>query len=147
MKNKNYIHHMSYLRNSVAYNHGFWGTFVKLCYLQVFFSFFQKLIFQVVRGVKGQKKVQNDKEFCLSRSISQEPYSIWLSFMVHLCNMIISLDVFFFFFFFILFFFWFFFWGKRAKNGPKWQKICLLCSISQEPNTYDCHLWCTCVKW
>ena len=106
MKNKNYIHHMSYLRNSVAYNHGFWGTFVKLCYLQVFFSFFQKLIFQVVRGVKGQKKVQNDKEFCLSRSISQEPYSIWLSLMVHLCNMIISLDVFFFFHFFKIFVFW-----------------------------------------
>ena len=106
MKNKNYIHHMLYLRNSVAYNHGFWGTFVKLCYLQVFFSFFQKLIFQVVRGVKGQKKVQNDKEFCLSRSISQEPYSIWLSLMVHLCNMIISLDVLFFFHFFKIFVFW-----------------------------------------
>ena len=117
MKNKNYIHHMSYLRNSVAYNHGFWGTFVKLCYLQVFFSFFQKLIFQVVRGVKGQKKVQNDKEFCLSRSISQEPYSIWLSFMVHLCNMIISLDVFFFFFFH--FFKIFVFWVVSGVRGQK----------------------------
>ena len=117
MKNKNYIHHMSYLRNSVAYNHGFWGTFVKLCYLQVFFSFFQKLIFQVVRGVKGQKKVQNDKEFCLSRSISQEPYSIWLSFMVHLCNMIISLDVFFFFFFNFLKIF--VFWGVCWVRGQK----------------------------
>ena len=47
-----------------------------------FFHFFKILIFWVVRGVKGQKTVQNDKK--------QEPYMIWLSFMVHMCKMIIS---------------------------------------------------------
>ena len=48
-----------------------------------FFLFFKILIFQVVSGVKGQKLAKNDKQFCLSRSISQEPYIIWSSFVVH----------------------------------------------------------------
>ena len=59
-----------------------------------FFLFFKILIFQVVRGVKGQKMIQDDKTFCPSSSISQEPYIMLLSFMVHLCKMI-SLAVFF----------------------------------------------------
>ena len=41
------------------------------------------LIFQVVSRLKGQKMVQNDKKFCSSRFISQEPYIIWFSFLVH----------------------------------------------------------------
>ena len=36
--------------------------------------FFLVLIFGVVRGVQGQKMVQNDKKLCLWRSISQQPY-------------------------------------------------------------------------
>ena len=43
-----------------------------------------------------QKTVQNDKKFCLSGFISQEPYIIWSSFMVHICKMIISPGFFFF---------------------------------------------------
>ena len=39
-------------------------------------------IFWVVRVLKGQRAVQNDKRICLLHSISQEPYIIWLSFMV-----------------------------------------------------------------
>ena len=39
-----------------------------------FFHFFKILIFWVVRVVKGKKMAQNDKKFCLSHSISQEPY-------------------------------------------------------------------------
>ena len=39
-------------------------------------SFFQILIFWVARGVKSQKLAQNEKKFCLSHSISQEPYII-----------------------------------------------------------------------
>ena len=37
MKNNNYICHVLYLRNSVAYDHDFWFTCVKWWYLQVFF--------------------------------------------------------------------------------------------------------------
>ena len=39
-------------------------------------SFFKILIFQVVSGAKGQKMVQNDKKYCQSCLISQEPYII-----------------------------------------------------------------------
>ena len=37
-----------------------------------FFHFFKMLIFQVIREVKGQKMVQNDKIFCLCHSIFEE---------------------------------------------------------------------------
>ena len=74
-KNKNDICYTPYLRNSIAHDHDFWFTRVKWWYLQdFFFQFFKMLIFHVVRGVKGQKTVQNDKIFCLSYFISQEPY-------------------------------------------------------------------------
>ena len=46
------------------------------------FHFFKILIFLVVRGLKGQKLTQNDKKFCLSHSISQEPYLKILIFQV-----------------------------------------------------------------
>ena len=49
------------------------------------FLFFRIFIFRVV---KGQKMVHNDKKFCALRFVSQEPYIIWLSFMLHLCKMI-----------------------------------------------------------
>ena len=58
--------------------------------ISVSFIFCKILIFQVVREVKGQKTVQNDKKSCLSCFIFQEPYMIWLSFMVQMCKMIIS---------------------------------------------------------
>ena len=96
-----------------------------------FVVFFLILIFRIVRWgwggwggqfgggrVKGQKVVQNDTKFCLSRSLSQEPYIIWFdfqSFMVHMCKMISS-DIFLSF--------------KNYDNGKNFN---LSCSISQEP--------------
>ena len=115
MKNKNYIWHMPDLRNSITYDHDFWCTCVKWCYLQGFFQFFKILIFQVVRGIKGQKLVQNDKNFCLSCFISQESY-IWFSFMVQICKMLISPGVFFSFKILI-------FRGFRVLKGQKWPKM------------------------
>ena len=69
---------------------------------------------------KVQKLVQNDKNFCLSRSVSQKLNIIWFSFKSHLCKMIISPGG-----FSIFTKFWFFglLRGKKAKNSPKWQKI------------------------
>ena len=78
----------------------------------IFFHFFKILIFQAVKGVKGQKMLQNDKKFCLSHSISQEPYIIWLSFMVHMCKMIISPGV-------LLSFSKFWFSGLSEVKGQK----------------------------
>ena len=86
------ICHATYLRNDASSDHNFWYTYVKR-----FFHFFKILIFRVVKGLKGQKIVQNNKKFCPSCSISQEPYIIWLSFMVHMCKIIIYPGVFSFF--------------------------------------------------
>ena len=96
--------------------------------------FFKILIFQVFRGVKGLKMVQNDKKICLSHSISQKPYIIWLSFMVHMCKMI-SPGFFGFFYFFQKFDFsgcW-----EKGWGGVKVQKM--------YHTSYDCYLWYTCV--
>ena len=91
-----------------------------------FFQFFKVLIFWIFMGVKGKKMVQNEKKL-LSLFISQEPY-IRLSFMVHLCKMIITPRGFF------SFFQNFDFLGvKGQKMVQNQKKLCLLCSISQEP--------------
>ena len=117
----------------------------------VFFFFFKILIFRAFRGVKRQKMVQNDKKLCPSRFISQELYIIWLSFMLHMYKMIISLGFFFFFFFFnffiILIFQVFRGEGKKEKKGPKRQKIVFHASYLRNDTSYDYHLWYTCVKW
>ena len=91
---KNYVCHASYLKNHTSYDHHLCHMYVKW-YLQVFFYFSKFRFFKLLGGVKRQKTVQNDKKFCLSRCISQEPYIIWLSFMVQMCKMIISTAVFF----------------------------------------------------
>ena len=44
--------------------------------VHMYFSFFKILSFWVIRGVKGQKMVQNDKKLCWSCSISQESYTM-----------------------------------------------------------------------
>ena len=67
--------------------------------------------------VKGQKIVQNDKRFCLSCSISQEPYIIWLSFVIHRWKMIISPG-------FFSFFSKFWYFGLLVgSDGKKWPKM------------------------
>ena len=72
MKNNNYICHLPYLMNSIAYSHGFWYTCVKWCYLQVgfFFSFFSFFIFWAVMGWKGKKlpKMKNNNQYVLGKN-------------------------------------------------------------------------------
>ena len=60
------------------------------------FLFFLKCLFLGQdMGVKGQKIVQNEKkQLHPSHAISQEQYSIWSLFLVHLCKMIVSPGVF-----------------------------------------------------
>ena len=112
---------------------------------RTFFQFFKILIFGVVRRVKVQKMVQNDKKFCLSRIISQEPYIIWLSFMVHMHKMIISPSL-----CFIFSKFWFS--GSIGElKGKKWSRMTenVVCRAPYLRNhtSCDCHLWCKFVKW
>ena len=61
----------------------------------VFFIFSKFWFSWLLVGLKWQTMVENDKKLCLSHSISEEPYIIWLSFMVHMCKMVISPGVFF----------------------------------------------------
>ena len=75
----NYFCHTPYLRNSTAFDHNFWYTFVKW-YLQVFFFpffIFMKFLFLGllrVGGVKGKKNGPKLQKI-LSHFISQELYS------------------------------------------------------------------------
>ena len=114
MKN-NCICHVPYLRNSIP----LWLWFlVHFCQMMIspgvcFFSLFQNVGFRVVRKIKGWKTTQNDKKFCLSHYISQEPYIIWFSFMVHMYKMIISPCVFFIFSKFLIF------WIVRGVKGQQ----------------------------
>ena len=137
------VRHTPYLRNYTSYGCDFWYTCEKWCYLQQIFTFFRILIFGVVRGVKGQKTVQNDKKFYLSHSISQEPYIIWFSFIVHMCKMIISPG-----FFFIFSKFWFsgFSGGWKGKKWPKMTKMSVCCTFYFRNHiSYDLHVWYTCM--
>ena len=125
------IHPAPYLRNCTSSDHNFWytylvHTYVKWWYLHVFFSVFQNFDFLDFHG--GKRGKNGPKwEKTLSLFISQEPY-IRLSFMVHLCKMIITPGV------FLSFFQNFDFWGvKGQKMVQNDKKLCLLCSISQEP--------------
>ena len=60
MKNNNYTCRMPYLRNSIAYDHDFWYTFVELWYLHALFFIFSKFWFSGLLGAKGQKMFQNE---------------------------------------------------------------------------------------
>ena len=95
MKRNNYIRHMSYLRNSIAYDYDF---LVHLCKMMisvsVFFYFFKIFIFWAVIGLKGQKMAQNNEKSCLLCITSQEQCIVWLSFMVPLFKMMVSPCVF-----------------------------------------------------
>ena len=106
-------------------------------------GFFLILIFWVVRGVKEQKMVQNNKNICLSYFISQEPYIIWLPFMVHMCKMIISPGV-----FFSILKFWFsrLSGSWESKKWPKMTKIYVCSTLYfRDDISYNLHLWYTCM--
>ena len=57
--------------------------------------FLKVLILWVVSGVKRQKISQNEKNFCLSHSLSEESFFIIFSFIVDMCKMIKSQGIFF----------------------------------------------------
>ena len=143
---------------------------VHLCNPGFFFSFSKFWFFRW--GVKGQKTVQNDKKLCLSLFISQEPYIIWLSFMVHMCKMIISHTLhhtrylrnhtscschFWYkcendnisrscFHFFKILIFWFVRWVKGQKTVQNDKNFVCHTLHLRNHTSYDCHLWYTCVK-
>ena len=120
----------------------------------VFFSFFKILILWVLKRVRGQKIVQNDKKFRLSHSISQEPYIMWLSFLVHMYKMIENDDISWCVFQFFKILIFRVFRGRGGGGGVKGQKMaqndkfCLSQILFQEPyfiwSSFMVHM---CKKW
>ena len=111
----------------------------------IFFHFFKILFFWVVRGVKGQKIVQNDEKFCVTLHISGTTHHM-IIFVVHKCKMIISPGVFFFYFFKILIF-----WVVRRVKGQKMAQnnkkaLPVMPLYLGNHLLYDLHLWYKCVK-
>ena len=113
----------------------------------MFFFNFKISIFRVVRGLKGQKMVQNDKNFCLSHLVFQEPYIIWSSFMVHMYVYKDNISRQFFNFFFKILIFRIIrrgrVWGEEVIKGQETtqneEKLCMSHYVSQEP--YIIWLW------
>ena len=93
-------------------------------YLQAFFFFFfyfnflKIFILQIVSGVKGQRMTQTDKKFCPSPSVAQEPDIMRLTFIAHMCKIIISPSICFQFFKIVIFF-----WSPEVLKGKKWSKM------------------------
>ena len=117
-----------------------WSSFMADMYLKKdnisrhFFHFFVKiLIFVIIKrqrgggggGLKGDEMAQNDQKFCLSHCVSQELYIIWLWFLVHTCEMMISPANF-------LFFKILIFGVFKGVLGFFKGFFSMLCSISQE---------------
>ena len=84
-----------YLRKHTLYDLHLWYTCVKDNNSTFFLRFFKILISMVKSRVKDQKMSQDDKKLCLSHSISQEAYILWSSFLVSICKMMTSPDIFF----------------------------------------------------
>ena len=92
---------------------------------EIFPVFQKKFFFWVVMRIKEQKTVQNNKKFCPSCSILQELYTIWFiwfSFIVQICKMIISPDVF---FNFKILIFWVFTGLKGQEMSRNEKNLCL----------------------
>ena len=115
---------------------------VCMCKMMIYpgiFFIFSKFWFS---GLKRVKMVQNNRKVSPLCSISQEPYIIWLSFMMHMCKMIISPGV----FFFYLLQFWFSrsSGGWKCKTWPKITKNFVCCTLYFRNHiSYDLHLWYT----
>ena len=77
-------------------------------------------------------------------TISQEQYSQWSWFLVHLCKMMITPG----FFSFFCYFQFLAFRGQKAKKWPKMTKKSVCCNwYLRNHISDDCNLWYTCVKW
>ena len=128
---------MPYLRNSI---YSIWSWILvhlwKLITPGIFFIFSKLLIFRVVRGVKGQKMVQNNRKFCQPHFISQESFIIWLSFIVHIYKTIISSVV-----FFIFSNFWFSGPIGGNERAKKWSKMTKNLSVLFHIVIYGVNVW------
>ena len=104
------------------------------------FYFFKILIFWVHRGGKRAKNsLEWQKILSVVLHVSGT-YIIWLSFMVKMCNMIISPGA----FFNVKILIFQVIEGLKGEND---ENFCLSHLIFQEPYIIYCDFWCTRVKW
>ena len=100
-----------------------------------FFSFFVILIFWVVKGVKGQKMVQNDKKILsVVLHISGTIHHMIFIYGTHKENG--NILVLFFFSCFQNFDFLGCYEGKRAKNSPNDKEFCLSQALAYEEHMH-----------
>ena len=120
------------------------SVYPSICPFIIFIIIFGALV-KMLGLLKGKKQPRMKNRNQIRReSVSQEEYSIWSSFLVHLCKMMISLSIFFHFFKILIF---------GIVSGLKGQKIPKMpqnsvCRASYRRNhlLYDCHLWYTSVN-
>ena len=92
-----------------------------------FFHFFQILIFWVIRGIIGQKTVQNDKKLCQSCSNGNISRHFLYFFKLLIFQAVSGV--------------------KRQKKWSEMKKSVCHAPYLRNHASYDCHLWYTCVKW
>ena len=149
MKNNNYVCHMPYLRNSIAYDQDFWYICVKWWYLQTFSSF---LIFSFFRllgvgwrwGGRGKraKMTQDDKKNSVCWTSYHRNHTSYDLGWWYTCVQRIIYPVFLHFFEILIF---------RVISGAKEQKMndkkfCLTPYL-RKYTSFNCVFWHTCVKW
>ena len=99
------------------------------------------MIFQVVRGVKEQKIIQNDKKVISVTLYILGTIHHMILFMVRMYKVVISPGIF-------LHFFEIFVFGvisgvKEQKMAQNDKKLCLSRSVFRNRKSYDCHFWYT----
>ena len=120
--------------NSTSCDHNFCYTCVKCCYIQVFFYFYKILSFCFVRMVKEQKIAKRKNENYIYsqrlhlRNSDAYDHDFWYT-CVRWWHLV-------FFSFSQNFDFLGCQRGKRAKNGPKWQKIIFVRAPYLRSNTW-----------
>ena len=120
------------------------SVYPSICPFIIFIIIFGALV-KMLGLLKGKKQPRMKNRNQIRReSVSQEEYSIWSSFLVHLCKMMISLSIFFHFFKILIF---------GIVSGLKGQKIPKMpqnsvsrASYRRNHLLYDCHLWYTSVN-
>ena len=133
---KNSVHHALYLRNHTSYDCHL-RYMCKMIISPGFFFIFSKFrFFELLGGKRTKSSPKWQKILSVTYTISQEPYILWLSFMVKLFFHFLKILV---------------FWVVRGvKKGKKWSKMTkksVCCAWYLRNHTsYDYHLSYICVK-
>ena len=145
MKSNNYICHVPYFRNSIAYDHDFWYTSVKMIISQNVFFIFSKFWFFGLLGVKMAKHGPKwQKVLSVALHISGTIHRVTVIYGTHLWNDNIWRC------FFILSKFCFSgsIWRWNGKKQSRMTKSSVCCvPYLRNHTSYDCHLLCKYVKW